>query len=165
MTLYELSDEYKRLLELASEIDEDQQQTFLDTLESLDGDLDDKADSYAKVIRNLEADLEDVKAEIDRLSKIKSVVNNNITSMKKRLQTAMIEAGRPKIKTALFSFNIQKNPAKVAMDETDIGKIPLEYLTVQMPTINKTAIRDALKAGVDLTGIAHFEQDESLRIR
>jgi hypothetical protein len=35
----------------------------------------------------------------------------------------------------------------------------------QDPTIDKKKIKEDLKAGVDLEGIAHLEQTESLRIR
>lgn len=166
MTLYELTGEYRRLYELADELEgQDFEETIRDTMESLDGELEDKAEAYGMVIKNLEADLDAIKSEEKRLADRKRSIQNNVVTMKKRLQDAMVLANKPKFKTALFSFGIQKNPKKVVMDETDIGRIPLEYLSIQMPVINKGAIKDALTAGVDLSGIAHFEQDESLRIR
>ena len=55
MTLYELTNDYMNLLELAEDPDIDEQ-AFLDTLEGIDGALEDKAEGYAKVIRTLEGD-------------------------------------------------------------------------------------------------------------
>ena len=166
MTLYDITGEYLRLYEMADEMDVFEfEEAFVDAMESLDGEFEAKAEGYGMIIKSLEADVEVIKAEERRLADRKRVITNNVTTMKKRLQDAMVLANKPKFKTALFSFSVQKNPKKVVMDETDIGRIPLEYLSIQMPVINKGAIKDALTEGVDLSGIAHFEQDESLRIR
>lgn len=166
MTLYDITGEYLRLYELADELDAaDFEEAFVEAMEGLDGEFEAKAEGYGMIIKSLEADVEAIKAEEKRLADRKRSIQNNVVTMKKRLQDAMVLANKPKFKTALFSFGIQKNPKKVVMDETDIGRIPLEYLSIQMPVINKGAIKDALTAGVDLSGIAHFEQDESLRIR
>ena len=54
-TLYELTDRYKQLLTLAEELDED---VFKDTLESMDDEIETKADSYAIIDKKLQADEE-----------------------------------------------------------------------------------------------------------
>ena len=51
------------------------------------------------------------------------------------------------------------------VDEADIRSIPAEYLIEQAPKVDKTKLKADLKAGKDLTGIAHLVQGESLRIR
>ena len=65
----------------------------------------------------------------------------------------------------MFKFRIQKNAPSVVVDLDDLQDMPMEYLTYHEPTVNKAAIKDALKAGLDLRGIAHLEQSQSLRIR
>ena len=55
MTLYNLTNDYMNLLELAEDPDIDEQ-AFMDTLEGIEGALEDKAEGYAKVIRTLEGD-------------------------------------------------------------------------------------------------------------
>lgn len=161
MTLYELTNEYLSLLEMAEDPDCDPV-AFIDTLEGLDGEIEYKADGYAKVIRQMESDAEGLKAEEERLAKRRRTIENNIKSMKNRLTDAMIATGKTKFKTELFSFNIQKSPAKVVLDCEDL---PVCYLIEQEPKIDKQKIKDDLKAGVDLEGIAHLEQDEGVRIR
>jgi len=164
MTLYELTNDYINLLALAEDPDTDPE-VLADTLEGLDGQLEDKADNYAKVIRQIESDVNGLKAEIERLQARKTAAQNNIDRMKANLEQMMIATDKTKFKTELFSFGIQKNPAKVVMDEQYIENVPEEYLKYKDPEIDRKKIAEDLKAGKDLNGIAHLEQSESLRIR
>lgn len=164
MTLYELTNDYINLLALAEDPDTDPE-VLADTLEGLDGQLEDKADNYAKVIRQIESDVNGLKAEIERLQARKTAAQNNIDRMKANLEQMMIATDRTKFKTELFSFGIQKNPAKVVMDEQYIENVPEEYLKYKEPEIDRKKLAEDLKAGKDLEGIAHLEQSESLRIR
>ena len=165
MTLYEITEEYLRLLELAEDPDTPPE-VFQDTLEGLQGTLADKADGYAKVIRELEAFSGAVDAEIARLTARKRTADNSITRMKEALKSAFFATGTAKLKTELFTFSIRKNPAKVVIDAAD--RIPEEYLLPQPPKVDTTAIRNTLKdpeKQESLGGIAHLEQGESLQIR
>lgn len=164
MTLYELTADYANLLELAEDPDIDEQ-AFLDTLEGIEGAIEDKADGYARVIRQLTADAEALKAESDRLYNRRKNIENNIDRMKKALQNAMVITGKTKFKTDLFSFGIRKNVPAVVIDEQRLANIPAEFLIPQDPKIDKKAIKEAIKAGKNLDGIAHLEQSESLTIR
>lgn len=163
-TLYELTDDYLNLLDMAQDPDCDLE-VFKDTLEGLDYEIEDKADGYAKVIRELTARAEGLNAEIERLTNRKKAIETNIDNMKRSLENAMIITGKTKFKTDLFSFGIQKNTPTVIIDEQYIENIPEEYLIEQDPKIDKAKIKEDIKAGKDLDGIAHLEQSESLRIR
>lgn len=163
-TLYELTGQFQALLALAEDPDTDPQ-LIEDSFEALSGEIEDKADGYAKVRAELMALSTALKAEIDRLKARKDSVDKNIDRLMQSLENAMILTGKTKFKTSLFSFGIQKNPAAVVMDEPYIENIPEEYLIPQEPKIDRQKIKDDLKAGKDLGGIAHLEQGESLRIR
>lgn len=163
MTLYELTDDYMRLLELAEDPDVDPQ-AFSDTLEGIDGALEDKADNYAKVIRQMKSDADGIDGEIKRLQARKKAIEGNSERMKSNLEAAMMATGKTKFKTELFSFGIQKNPPSVKVDEEHPERIPIEYLIPQDPKIDKRRIMDELKAGAELSW-ARLEQSESLRIR
>lgn len=163
-TLYELTSEYMQLLEIAEDPDTDVQ-VLLDTMEGVSGEIEEKADGYAKVMKELEAEEQKIKNEVDRLNVRRLSLSNNIRAMKLRLQESMKLTGKTKFKTDLFSFGIQKNPPSVVMDEQYLENIPKEYLKYKDPEIDKAKIKEDLKAGKDLTGIAHLEQGESLRIR
>lgn len=163
-TLYELTGNYLILAEMLDDPDADPI-TVMDTMDAIEGELDEKAENYGRIIRNLEAEAEAIRTEVDRLSKRRKTIDNNIDSLKKRLQMAMELTNRPKIDTPLFKFYIQKNAPSVVVDMDDLENFPPEFLTYQEPKVNKAAIKDALKAGLDLEGIAHLEQSQSLRIR
>lgn len=161
MTLYELTDDYRNLLEMAQNPDIDGQ-AIKDTLEAIQGDIEEKADGYAKVIKELSADTDKITAEIKRLTDRKNTIQNNIAYMKQSLTAAMTVTGNTKFRTDLFSFNIQKNPPALVVD--DEKAIPQEYLIPQEPKVDKKAIIDFLKGGNDVP-YAHIEQSEGVRIR
>ena len=164
MTLYEITEDYQHVLAIAEDPDIDPE-VLQDTLEALSGALEVKADGYARVIRQLEADSDALSAEIARLTARKRTADNSIGRMKEALKSAFLATGTAKIKTDLFTITIQRNPASVVMDEQYIENIPAEYLIEQEPKLNRQKIKEDLKAGKDLQGIAHLEQTEGLRIR
>ena len=160
-TLYQLSEEYQELLSMALDPDIDEE-ALADTLEGIEGEIEDKADGYAKVMRNLEADASAIKAEIARLTERKKHIEANIDRMKRSLKTAMRLTGKTKFKTSLFSFNIAKNPPALKIDMPD--RVPEEFLIPQEPKVDSVAIKKELKEGV-VYDWCHLEQSESLRIR
>lgn len=162
-TLYELTGEYKELLEMAESGDYDTE-TLQDTMEAISGEIEVKADGYAKVMKELEGDVAMLKAEEKRLSDRRKVIENNISAMKRNLEESMIAVGKEKFKTDLFSFNIQKNPARVVIE--DESKVPAEYLVEQAPKIDRKALLKDLKDGKTFSvDFARLEQGKSLRIR
>ena len=161
MTLYEMTDNYKAVLEMAQNPDIDEQ-AIKDTLEAIQGDIKEKADGYAKVIKELDGETDKLTAEIKRLTDRKNTIQNNIAYMKQSLKEAMTATGNLKFRTDLFSFNIQKNPPALIVDNEET--IPSEYLIPQEPKIDKKAIINFLKNG-NKVPYAHIEQSEGVRIR
>jgi len=161
-TLYELTNDWIQLLHMLE--DGADEEVINDTLEGLDYEIEAKADGYAKVIRALEADAAAYKTEIDRMTDRKRTIENNIDRMKKNLQATMELTGKTKFKTDLFSFNVQNNAPSVVIDAENVNDIPIEYLVIQEPKVDKKKIAADIKAGVDLH-FAHLEQSRSLRIR
>ena len=164
-TLYEVTGQLLSLQDsLATETDLAAVTIIMDTMEGLDFEFEAKADGYAKIIRNLTSDVEGLKAEIDRLQSRKKTLENNISALKNRLEDSMIQTGKEKFKTELFSFGIQNNPPKVVID--DYSKIPAEYLIEQEPKIDNKSIKEFLQITDDQRSFfAHLEQGRSLRIR
>ena len=160
-TLYSLTDDYLTLLEMAEDPDIDEQ-ALKDTMEGIEGALEIKAEGYAKIIRMLEGDAAACDAESKRLRNKKQAIERNIDRMKKALQYSMVQTGKTKFKTPLFSFGIQKNPASVVIDHA--GMVPASYWIPQPPELDKKAIKAYIKENGDVDW-AHLEQTESLRIR
>lgn len=165
-TLYELTGAWLDLYNMADDPDMDADvQTWFDTMEGLDGEIEDKADGYAKVIAQLNADAAAIKAEEDRLYSRREAIENRVKGMKESLQRMMELTGKTKFKTLLYSYNIQKNPASVVID--DETKVPNEFWIAQEPKLDKKGLIDWLKGldEADECEWAHLSQSESLRIR
>ena len=160
-TLYDLTAEYMVLLDMAEDPDIDPQ-AFADTLEALGGEIEMKADGYARAMKQLEGISATVKYEYKRLENRAKTIDKNIARMKQALQDSMVATGKTKFKTDLFSFTVRKNPASVVIDRPTC--VPQEYLIPQDPKIDKKAIKAAIDRGDDIT-FAHLEQGESLIIR
>ena len=164
MTILELSSEYMALLSMLEDPDADEE-IINDTLEAIDGELEVKADGYARVMRQMDADALAIKAEEERLYRRRKALEDRSAWLKRRLQMVMEQTGKTKFRTELFSFGIQNNPPSVVIDEQYIENIPEEYLIRQDPKIDRNKMKEDLKAGKDLEGICHLEQTQSLRIR
>ena len=162
-TLYELTGNYITLMDMLDDPEVDPI-TLMDTLDAVEGELDEKAENYGRIIRNLEAEAKALKEEADRLSRRKRTIDNNIDSLKKRLQLSMELTGKDAIDTPLFKFRIQKNAPSVVVDLDDLQDMPMEYLTYHEPTVNKAAIKDALKAGEVIEGCRLVEK-QSIQIK
>lgn len=152
-TLFNLTDKYKALVDMASEDDP----AFKDTLESVIGEIEVKADDYAYVITAIDNQIEAVEKEEKRIKAIKDSLKNNKKAMNERLLIAMKTLGKTEISTDLHRFKVVNNggvkPFK--MDETDINKIPDKYKKTEV-VVDTEAIKKDLDAGIELT-IAHYE--------
>ena len=160
MKLYEITGEILELLTMAEDLELDQKM-IQDTMEGLDFEFEEKAEAYAKVVKTLEMDIAGLDEEIQRMTKRKATIKNNIDRLKRSLEGAMIATGKRKFKTPLFGFGIQKNPPSLnVLDET---KIPEEFWIEQQPKLDKKAALAYVKENkVDW---AELSQTESLRIR
>lgn len=164
MNLYELTSNYLALQQMMEDPEADSQM-IADTMEALDGDIEIKADNYAKVIKNMEATVVAIKAEQERLKNKKNLLEMNIETLKKNLEASMIATGKRKFKTDLFSFSIQKNGGKapVILDVKDTSELPDELVRIkEEPDLD--AIRNMLDQGE--CKYAHYgERGEGLRIK
>lgn len=160
-SIYELTGEWLRAYDLidAEEFDED---VLIETLEQIEEDIEDKADSYAKLMKNLAAEAEGLKKEEERLYARRKAKENAVSRMKKSLQDSMEATGKTKFKTELFSFGIQANQPSVILDK-EVSELPEEFQKVTVEA-NKTAIKEALKKG-EKFDFAHLEESASLRIK
>ncbi len=167
MTLYEISEEYQRLYEMLEDIDADDE-AVTDTIDSLNGEFEDKADNYGIVIQQMGIDADAIDKEIARLTEKKKHINNSIDRMKACLKNAMELTGNTKFKTEHFSFNIAKNGGKLPIVyDCDVQDLPDGYYKTEKKP-DTEAIRNALDNPdfEDLTLPFHYgERGTNLRIR
>lgn len=160
--LYELTGEYLQLLEMLEEDDRADEQVILDTLEGIEGELEIKADNYAKIIRELSAEAKKFEVEKKRLEARQATLENRAKMLKDNLFCAMKETGKVKFKTDLFSFGIQKNGGVQPMRLIPDVPVPAEYCRMEP---DNAKIREALAAGKELPFAQLLERGEHLRIR
>ena len=157
MTLYEIDKQIGELLIFAAEqeLTEDE---IKDTLNSLVMDRVDKIDNIACYYKNLLSDVEALKAEENKLADRRKAKENKAEGLKRYL-SSILEGQR--FETARVKVSFRKSD-RVAID--DPTKLSEDYLRYSEPTADKTAIKEALKAGKEVAG-AHLEQNLSMTIK
>ena len=161
MKLYELTEEFKALEAMAEGIDNaDDADAFATLWDEINQAFETKAENTAKVIRNLDLQVEAFKLEESRLKARRQAMENNAQRLRDYLEDHMKANGIDKIKGQLFSLSIQKNPASLKTDEEVLGDWWCTF--VRKP--DNAKIKEALKNGREVKG-AWLEQSESLRIK
>lgn len=161
MNLYELTENYRNLQELL-ENDEIDQSIITAALDEVGGNIEEKSENIAKLIKSLEVDINGFKDEEKRLAAKRKSLEIRVKSLKEYIESAMKVTGKKKFKGQLFTFSIQKNPPSVNI--TDLSLIPQEYYIEQEPLLNKKQLLADLKQGELIDG-AELKQTEGLRIR
>lgn len=158
MTLYEMTKSANELYNLlcSDEIDE---QIFIDTLEAMGAG--EKIESCCKVIKELEADADKLKKEIDRLNAKKKVAENGVTRIKESIVAFLKATGKTKEQTELFKVSISTSKSVEIIDES---KIPAEYIKPAKVEFDKAAMRKILMADGQIDG-ATLKEKEGLTIK
>ena len=162
--LYNIAAEYRAAAEKLAELDLDAE-TIVDTLEGLSGDLETKAQNVAFFARNLESTAAAIKqAEADMAARRKAM-ENRADGLKRYVFESMKLAGIEKIECPHFRLSIKNNPAAVEIFEP--GLVPASFMRTPEPpppAPDKTAIKEALKAGQDVPG-ARLTSGQRLEIK
>lgn len=161
--LYVLAGDYRAAAEKLANLDLDAE-TIADTLESLSGELEVKAQNVAFMIRNIESTVDAVKAFTKAQADRAKAMENRADSLRDYLQRCMEATGIEKIEGPGIVLSFRKSSA-VVIDEP--GLIPSEFMRqaeAPPPAPDKKAIADAIKTGKEVAG-AHVEQRRSLQIK
>jgi TolA-binding protein len=148
MTLFEMSAaalELQALLE-SGDIDE---QTVLDTMESIGAS--EKLESYVYVQKNLEAEIDAFKAEIERMTERKKSLEAQVERLKNAQIAFMQASGQKSANAGTFKLTMRENKS---VEITDEATIPAEYITVIPSSTrpDKKAMLAALKDGAQIEG-------------
>lgn len=150
--LYVLAQEYRASAAQLADLDLDEQ-TVADTLEGMSGDVEAKATNTAMVLRNLEATALSIKEAEAAMAARRKAFENRAARLKDYLLANMMMAGIQKIECPHFRLSVRDNPPAVEVYEP--GLIPAEFMRTPEPpppSPDKTAIKEALKAGRDVPG-------------
>lgn len=167
MNLYQLTQEYLSLQSLLEDPDMDPQ-AVEDTLEGLGGELEEKADSLACVIKDLEADALAMKKEADALAQRAKSRTARAERLREYLFQQMRLVGLRKIETSRNRISIRKTPPSLRLEDAPrflewARENRPDLLREKPPELDKSAVRDALKAGDPLPG-AKLESGETFSL-
>ena len=120
-------------------------------LDKLTMEKEAKLENVACWIKELKAEAEALKAEKMAFAKRQQVVENKMESLKKYLAYALDGQA---FKTVRASVTFRKSQA---VEIADIYKLDESYLRYKEPEADKTAIKEALKAGQTVAGATLVE--------
>lgn len=168
MTLYELTEDMRNLLDMLEE--DPDNEAIQETINLTMLDLQDKAEDYVHVIRQLEADAAAAKAEKARLAAKQSTAENGAKRLREALKETMSILGITKIKKPTCSMTVSTRWDTVLDVEPE--DLPEEFKKVTVEP-KKAEITKWLKAydpdkgGTNLETCewAHLEQTQTLTVR
>jgi hypothetical protein len=164
ITLYELAQEHRADLEKLYEADLDEQ-TLTDTLDSMGGELQVKAQSVACFIRNLEATAQQIKEAEAQMAARRKAIENKAARVKDYLLASMMVAGLQKVECPLFKLSVRDNPAAVEVFQPEL--IPAQFWRQPEPpppVLDKAALKEVLKTGELIEG-CRLTQGKRLEIK
>jgi hypothetical protein len=141
------------------ELDE---QTLIDTLEAIGGELETKAMNTAFVAKNLEATAAQIEAHAKAMTERAKAMKNRAERLRNYLKDGLKLAKVDKIDTPYFRIKIALNPAKLVIE--DESKIPDAYKTEPeppQPVPNNALIKTALADGFKFPAARWYAASES----
>lgn len=168
MTLYELNEQYQAFLNMIDDIPED---AFADTLEALDGEIEEKIDGIVSVIKTLTAEAEAITRERESLDQRIKAKEKHVARLKGYLKEYMSSTGKSKVETPRNIISLANCTSKVVLDDAFLAWAVeskrvdlLKPVAEPKPEADKAAIKKAIQDGAAIP-FAHLEQSVALRIK
>lgn len=171
-TLYEMTDDFKKLSQLMDYLDETEDGggdesmmlAIQDTLEGMQLQFNEKAVAIVKFAQTLEGDTTAIDAEIKRLQQRKKMIENRRVHLREYLRNNMEAADIKKVECPLFTITLAKGRDQVQISNEEA--LPDEYVRVKTEIKpDKVAIGKALKAGESVPGAELVKGASSLRVK
>jgi len=125
----------------------------------VNGEIAEKLEGYAMVVKNLESDIAGLKAEEKRLADRRKSLENGVKRMKEAMQDTLLLTGEKRVKTSKFTISLRKSTS-VEVENEDL--IPEEFVKITK-TISKSELAKRLKEA-EVPG-ARLVENQSLQIR
>lgn len=147
--LYQLSQQYQEFLELI-EAGEIPQEAIADTLSGLAGEMEEKVDNIACIVKQLQTEAEGIKREEESLAARRKQKEASADRLKDFIRQTMGLAGKKKVETPRNCVTVGKPSQRVEI--TDISALreqeefwkPYEWTE---KNVDKARLKEALKAG------------------
>lgn len=167
MKLYEIRQVYEEFMN-AVECGDVPQECINDTLEAIQGEMEDKIDNIACLIKSLIAETEAMKAEKKTLDARMKTKTNLAERLKEYVADTMKGANIAKIETARNKLSFRKSNSVFIKDEAEFVKMAMAendaLLRYKNPEIDKEAVKNLINDGIDVPG-AEIRTNYSLQIK
>jgi hypothetical protein len=155
LTIYNIEQSYNQLAEQLIDNDGELTSELSEQLAITEEQLQNKSVAYSFVIKQMDADIDIIDAEIKRLQSAKKQREKASEYLKERIKHAMELFSIEEIKTPLVKINFRKSES---VDVENVAFLPNEYKTVKIvETADKAAIKKAMKDGVFIPGCSIVE--------
>ena len=164
MKLYELTDAYAELAALLDECESEEEAAQLwAQMDEICASIAEKADNYARFLRNKQGEVDGLDKEIARLQKRKRSAENRIEQLREHMKFAMGVAGATEIRTTLGKWTVRSNPPRVeVLDESEIAP---EFFDPQPPKLSKSKLLKHWKDTGEIPDGCDVVQSESMQFR
>lgn len=164
MRLYQLTDAYAELAALLDECESEEEAAQLwAQMDEIGASIAEKADNYARYLRNKQAEVDGLDKEITRLQKRKRSAENQIEQLREHMKFAMGVAGATEIRTTLGKWTVRSNPPRVeVLDESEIAP---EFFDPQPPKLSKSKLLKHWKDTGEIPDGCDIEIAESVQFR
>lgn len=162
--LYQLSQNYYQALDYLTDPENDiDTQTTLDTLEGLDGEIDDKIISVAKMIVMLDHDAEGIKAVAKKQAERAKALEQKASWLRDYLKNNMLRIDHLKVENSEISVKLANTPPAVKV--VDESLIPEEFWRTKTElTVDKAGIKEVINSGNHVPGV-ELVSSYSVRIK
>jgi hypothetical protein len=162
LTIYQIEQSYNQLAEELIDNGGEITPELSEALAITEEQLQNKSVAYSFVIKQMDADVEIIDAEIKRLQAAKKQREKASEYLKERIKHAMDTFQIDEIKTPLVKINFRKSET---VEVQDVNALPSLYKVVKVTEqADKAAIKAALKDGVEVTGCT-IETHRNLQIK
>lgn len=162
MKLYEIPEEYRKVLE-GVQVDEETGEILgTDALVEFAGDLNETIKNTGLYLFELDSEAQQIDAQIKRLKARKDGMKRRAETLKNLMLDAMTSTGLKKVSDPLVTVYLRKSTATI-VDNMEL--IPKDLLRVKVETSpDLVAISKTIKSGIEVPG-AHLEECQNVNIK
>lgn len=156
MTLYELTAEYRRFQAMIED-GEIAPEDMADTLEAISGDITEKLDATAKVVKNLKVLVDGLRDEEKALAERRKANENAIDRIKEYIVFCLSQAGETRFETVGAKISL-RNTSRVVFDDEEAltawadEHLPEAVTRETVTKISKNEIGEYIKNGGEVAG-------------
>ena len=158
--LFDLTQMQRRVLDGIAVVDEETGEYYdISNIGELDGRIEEKIDACACYVKELEAEIAEMKSEEQRISKRRKAREGKADRIKALMLDGMNACGMVRNETARACVKLRNTRF---VDVYDMGELPDAFVRVKQEP-DKNAIKDAISKGEDIPG-ARMADRQSLVI-